>query len=72
MSAVTALADTGVPHGPELPHHGDVYEGRVARRAVKTCECGAVDTGLPHAWHDLDCPKHQWVGYLIPGTTRVV
>ncbi|WCB94480.1 hypothetical protein DSM104299_03217 [Baekduia alba] len=31
-----------------------------------------MDTGVPHAWHKLDCPMHQWAGQTVAGTTRVV
>lgn len=57
-SRIAPLAGLGV-HGPTLPDYGDVYRGRAERRAVRHCpDCGAVETGFPHTWHDCECARH--------------
>jgi hypothetical protein len=42
-------------HGPELPNWSHLVSHGISPRM---CDCGAVDTGLPHSWHMRDCAKH--------------
>jgi hypothetical protein len=65
MATVAAARNTGVLHGPELPHHGTPHEDRDGRRIIN-CKlrdwdgrvCDAVVTGLPHDWHAPGCPLY--------------